>query len=58
MEPITLTIARTRELSGLGTTTIYNLINNGTLRTTKVGRRTLIYTSSVRDLLGADRAAA
>ena len=58
MEPITVTIARFRDMSGLGTTKTYELINEGKLRTTKVGRRTLIYTSSIRELLGADMQAA
>lgn len=58
MEPLTVTIARTEDISGLKKTKIYELINEGRLRTTKVGRRTLVYTSSIRELLGVEMKAA
>jgi excisionase family DNA binding protein len=58
MDPITTTIDGTRRATGLGTTKIYELINEGKLRTIKVGRRTLVYTASIRELLGAEIKAA
>jgi len=52
LSPLTATIAQTRELTSLGTTTIYKLINEGKLRTIKAGRRTLVEMASIRSLLG------
>lgn len=55
-EPITVTIKRAREVSGLGTTTIYAKIKDGSLQTTKVGRRTLVIYRSLKALLGIQTA--
>lgn len=52
MEPITVTIAGAKRATGLGTTKLYELINQGKLRTVKVGRRTLVRTDSIRALVG------
>lgn len=52
MEPITITVADAKKATGLGVTTIYDLINRGKLETVKIGRRTLIKTKSIRELLG------
>lgn len=52
MDPITITIADAKKATGLGTTTIYDLIGKGKLETIKVGRRTLVKTRSIRALLG------
>ncbi|KRA81622.1 helix-turn-helix domain-containing protein [Altererythrobacter sp. Root672] len=52
MEPITITIADAKKATGLGVTTIYDLIGQGKLETVKVGRRTLVKTKSIRVLLG------
>ncbi len=52
MEPITVTIEETKRATGLGHTTIYALIGEGKLKTVKVGRRTLVKTKSIRELLG------
>ena len=51
MEPITVTIEGAKQATGLGTTKIYELINEGKLETVKVGRRTLIKVASLRALL-------
>lgn len=51
MEPLTITIDGVRKATGLGTTTIYSLINQGKLETVKVGRRTLVKTASIRALV-------
>ena len=53
MEPITVTVEGARKALGLGTTKIYELIGQGSLRTIKVGRRTLITTESIRALAEA-----
>jgi excisionase family DNA binding protein len=42
---------------GVGTTTIYQLLNDGKLRSTKIGRRRLILVSSILALMGEERAA-
>ena len=52
MEPITVTIAGAKRVTGLGTTKLYELINEGKLSTVKVGRRTLVRTDSIRALIG------
>jgi len=52
MDAITTTIDGTRKATGLGTTKIYELIGEGKLETVKVGRRTLVKTRSIRELLG------
>jgi hypothetical protein len=49
--PITVTVKRTRELSGLGNTKIWQLISTGQLQTVRVGRRRLVLYSSLRKLL-------
>lgn len=51
MDPVTITIDGTRKATGLGTTKIYELINQGKLKTVKVGRRTLVKTDSIRALV-------
>ena len=53
-KPISVTIQRTRELTGLGSTTIYKLIGEGRLRTAKVcGRRLVIFASIEKLIDGA-----
>lgn len=54
METITVTIADMKRATGLGTTTIYSLINEGKLETVKIGRRTLVKTKSIRALLDCE----
>lgn len=46
-KPLTVTVKRAIELSGLGLTTIYKLINEGVLETTNVGTRRLIVFASL-----------
>jgi excisionase family DNA binding protein len=53
METLTVTIAGARNVLGIGTTKIYELIGEGRLRTVKIGRRTLIRTESIRELVDA-----
>jgi len=49
--PITVTVTVARKISGLGNTTLWKLIGNGTLATVRVGRRRLIDYESLRRLL-------
>jgi excisionase family DNA binding protein len=56
--PLTVTIPIARRLSGLGNTTLWKLIGDGTLATVRVGRRRLIsYESLQRLLTPSDRVA-
>ena len=50
-KPLTVTVATTRKISGLGNTTIWGLIKNGALETIRIGRRRLILYSSLETLL-------
>jgi excisionase family DNA binding protein len=43
-----------RKLSGLGNTTVWKLIKNGTLETIRIGRRRLIVYCSLEKLLSPD----
>lgn len=51
MDPVTVTIDGAKKALGIGTTKIYELIADGRLRTVKLGRRTLVRTDSIRDLV-------
>lgn len=51
IKPLTITIATTCELSGLGATTIWKLIKERKLETVHVGRRTLVTFCSLETLL-------
>lgn len=51
MEPLTITVASARSALGIGTTKIYELINEGQLKTVKLGRRTLVRTDSIHALV-------
>jgi excisionase family DNA binding protein len=57
LEPLTVTVQEARRLTGLGNTTIYKLIGQGKLRTTKVGARTLVMFPSLKSLLESAPAA-
>lgn len=50
-DPLTISIKRAIELSGLGLTTIYKLIKDGTLETVSVTSRRLILYASLKVLL-------
>jgi len=49
---ITATISEACEMSGLGKTKLYELIGNGTIQTTKIGRRRLVKVASLKVALG------
>jgi excisionase family DNA binding protein len=53
-EPIAVTVPQARRLSGLGYTTIWRLIREGTLATVRIGRRRLVLFDSLRRLLSPD----
>jgi len=49
--PVWVTVRKTKELSGLGTTKIYELLAKRQLRSIKVGRRRLVEYSSIENLI-------
>ncbi len=53
MEPVTVTVDGAKKALGIGTTKIYELIGEGKLATIKIGRRTLVKTASIRQLVEA-----
>lgn len=57
MEPVTVTIQAARAALGIGNTKLYELIAEGRLRTVKLGRRTLVRTDSIRQLVDSLEAA-
>lgn len=56
-QPLTITIRRATEYSGLSVPTIERRIASGELESIKVGRRRLIKMASLRKMLGVDQAA-
>jgi excisionase family DNA binding protein len=50
MEPVTISVSSAAKVLGLGRTSIYALLKNGKLDAIKVGRRTLLTTSSIKRL--------
>jgi hypothetical protein len=50
-EPLTVSIADAKLLTGLGHTTVFKLINEKKLETVKVGSRTLVVFKSLKALL-------
>jgi hypothetical protein len=51
VKPLTVTVAAASKLSGLGNTTLWNLIKQRTLERIRVGRRTLVTYRSLESLL-------
>lgn len=51
MEPLAISVSEAVRVLGLGRTSIYALIGAGRLETFKLGRRTLVKTSSIRRLV-------
>jgi excisionase family DNA binding protein len=49
--PVTVSVQRAKAITGLGHTTIYKLIDNGQLKSTKIGDRRLIFYASIEELL-------
>jgi excisionase family DNA binding protein len=51
LQPLTLTIPKALEVSGLGRTKLYELISSGALKSTTIGTRRLIDYASLKALL-------
>jgi excisionase family DNA binding protein len=51
MRPLAVTVRRACDITGLGNTSIYELIKEGRLQTRKIGRRTLVLYSSLEALV-------
>ncbi len=52
--PISVTVQTARKLTGLGNTTIYQLIKQGKLKSVVIGRRRLILYDSLESLIAPD----
>jgi excisionase family DNA binding protein len=52
MERVAVSIDDARRAIGIGKTKLYELINDGTLKTFMVGRRRLVTTASIHALVG------
>ncbi|MEM1380883.1 MAG: helix-turn-helix domain-containing protein [Pseudomonadota bacterium] len=50
MEPIALSPTEAARALSVGRTTLYRLINEGKLKTTKIGARTLVLTKCIKAL--------
>lgn len=50
-QPLAYDMQTARRVSSLGQTKLYELIASGRLRTSKVGKRTLIHADSLRGLI-------
>ena len=51
LKPIATTVDNACCLTGLGRTKLYELISDGTLQTTTIGRRRLVLYSSIEELV-------
>ena len=51
LKPLSVTIQRSMELTGLGLTKTYELINAGILKTTRIGQRRLVIYESLENLV-------
>jgi len=52
-KPVTVTVENALKLSGLGRTKLYELINQGKIKTINVGRRRLVVFSSLEEMVNA-----
>ena len=57
VDRLTYTIPEAAQAIGIGKSTLYGLINNGELRTIRLGKRVLIPRDSILELLGMAAAA-
>lgn len=51
MDPITVTTRQARAMTGLGKTKLFELIGDGTIESTTIGRRRLVSVASLKRLL-------
>ena len=56
-ERISCTVAEACDSTGLGRTTVYELIKEGRIETRKIGKRTLILVPSLRAMMSTGRVA-
>lgn len=54
IDPVTCSVKDAIRISGLGTTTLYALMKNGTIDSFTIGRKRLIKVKSLLKLLGED----
>lgn len=52
MDRIAVSVDEARRAIGIGKTKLYELINDGSLKTFTVGRRRLVTTASIKALVG------
>lgn len=50
--PLAVTVADAKRITGLGATKIYELLNDGRLRSTLIDGRRLVYYDSILEMLG------
>ena len=53
-KPITVTVNKSLELTGLGRTKLYELINQKRIKTITIGKRRLVVYSSLEELANAE----
>ena len=58
VDPVTVTVKGAVKMTGLGESTVWAYIADGSLKSTNVGRRRLVFVSSIESLLGIDQSAA
>ena len=51
-EPLTISVAEFEQMSGLSHTTVYKLLDGGTLKSKKVGGKRLIDYQSAKEVIG------
>lgn len=51
MEPVVISVKAAKDALGLGMTRTYQLINDGSLETVKLGRRRLVKVASIKALV-------
>jgi excisionase family DNA binding protein len=52
--PLAVTVKKACELIGVGNTTMYQLIRDGRVKTTTIGRRRLVIYSSLEDVISGE----
>ncbi len=55
---VTATVAETKQATGIGHTTLYEMMKDGRIKTTHVGKRRLVLVRSVLSLLDPEATAA
>lgn len=55
MDPLTVTIPGAAKALGVSPSTIWRRIADGTLQTCRFGSKTLVFVSSIKAAVGADR---